>query len=178
MQSRTLSPTLPRQVMITIAAAALIALAAKIQVPFWPVPITLHTLAVFLIAALLGPRMGLAAMTAYLSAGLAGLPVFSGSPERGIGLAYAMGPTGGYLLGYLASAWVVGRLAQGRGPLAAAGAMLAGLAVVYAAGLAWLAGFVPANQLLAAGLLPFLAGDLAKIVLATALIALWKRAAS
>src|SRR5699024_457171 len=118
------------------------------------------------------------AMAAYLSAGLAGLPVFSGSPERGVGLVYMMGPTGGYLLGYLASAWVVGRLAQGRGPLAAAGAMLAGLALVYAAGLAWLAGFVPAEQLLAVGLLPFLAGDLAKIVLAAALIALWKRAAS
>ena len=178
MQTRTLSPSLPRQVMITISAAALIALAAKIQVPFWPVPMTLHTLAVFLIAALLGPRMGLAAMAAYLSAGLAGLPVFSGSPERGVGLAYMMGPTGGYLLGYLASAWLVGRLAQGRGPLAVAGAMLAGLAVVYAAGLRGLAVFVPAEQLLAVGLLPFLAGDLVKIALATALIALWKRAAS
>lgn len=178
MQTRTLSPSLPRQVMITISAAALIALAAKIQVPFWPVPMTLHTLAVFLIAALLGPRMGLAAMAAYLSAGLAGVPVFSGSPERGVGLAYMMGPTGGYLLGYLASAWLVGRLAQGRGPLAVAGAMLAGLAVVYAAGLLGLAVFVPAEQLLAVGLLPFLAGDLVKIALATALIALWKRAAS
>lgn len=178
MQTRTLSQSLPRQVMITISAAALIALAAKIQVPFWPVPMTLHTLAVFLIAALLGPRVGLAAMAAYLSAGLAGLPVFSGSPERGVGLAYMMGPTGGYLLGYLASAWLVGRLAQGRGPLAVAGAMLAGLAVVYAAGLLGLAVFVPAEQLLAVGLLPFLAGDLVKIALATALIALWKRAAS
>lgn len=155
---------------MVLGAAMLITLSAKIQIPFWPVPMTLHTLAVLAISAILGPRVGFAAMAAYLAAGMAGLPVFSGSPERGIGLAYIMGPTGGYLLGYLLAAWLTGWLAQGRGIAGTAMAMLGGLAVVYAIGMAWLAGFVPGSQLLATGFLPFILGDLAKIGLALALV--------
>ncbi|MFN3527297.1 MAG: biotin transporter BioY, partial [Paracoccus sp. (in: a-proteobacteria)] len=123
----------------------------------------------------LGPRLGLAAMAAYLGAGAMGLPVFSGSPERGIGLAYMVGPTGGYLLGYLIAAGLIGWLSAGRGWLGRAVAMLAALAVVYAAGLAWLTAFVPAPQLLAAGLAPFLLGDLIKIALAATLISGFNR---
>lgn len=153
-----------------LVAAALIAMSAKAQVPFWPVPMTLHTLAVLGLAALLGPRLGFAAMATYLAAGLAGLPVFSGAPARGIGLAYALGPTGGYLLGYLAASWLTGRLAQGRGPIGTAGAMLTGLVVIYAAGLLWLATHVPAAQVMTAGLTPFILGDLVKTGLALALV--------
>ena len=155
---------------LTIGAAASIAASAKVQIPFWPVPMTLHTLTVLCLSVVLGPRLGLAAMATYLCAGLAGLPVFSGSPERGIGLAYAVGPTGGYLLGYLAASWLTGRLAGHGGALRIAGAMLAGLAVVYAFGLAWLCLFVPAHSLLSLGLAPFLLGDLIKIALAVALV--------
>lgn len=162
--------TLWRSGAIALGGALLITLAAKVQVPFWPIPMTLHTLAVFFLAAALGPRLGFAAMTAYLVAGAAGLPVFSGSPERGIGLAYMAGPTGGYLAGYLASTVVIGMLAQGRGLLARVLAMLAGLAVVYVFGLLWLTLFVPVSGLLAAGLAPFVLGDLVKIVLAAALV--------
>lgn len=164
---RTSSPW--RALSLTLAGAALITLGAKAQIPFWPVPMTLHTLAVFLVAATLGPRLGLAAMAAYLGAGAMGLPVFSGTPARGIGLGYMVGPTGGYLLGYLVAAGLVGRWAAGRGWIGRALAMLAGLGVVYAAGLAWLATFVPASGLLAAGLTPFLPGDLVKVALAAAL---------
>lgn len=156
---------------IALCGAALITLGAKVQIPFWPVPMTLHTLAVFLIAGTLGPRLGMAAMLAYLTAGALGLPVFSGSPERGIGLTYMAGPTGGYLLGYLLAAGVSGALARGRGLIGRFLAMLAGLALVYACGLAWLALFVPASKLLAVGLLPFVAGDLLKLALASGLIA-------
>lgn len=179
----SLTPSLPRSAPLwrgfglALCGAALITLGAKVQIPFWPVPMTLHTLAVFLIAAALGPRLGLAAMAAYLGAGAIGLPVFSGTPERGIGLAYMAGPTGGYLAGYLLAAGLIGWLAQGRGWMAQgrgwmgrALAMLAGLAVVYVAGLAWLAVFVPVPKLLAAGLMPFLLGDLVKIALAATLL--------
>lgn len=154
---------------LALAGAALITLGAKIQIPFWPVPMTLHTLAVFLVAATLGPRLGFAAMAAHLAAGALGLPVFSGSPERGIGIAYLAGPTGGYLAGYLLSTLVIGRLGQGRGWAGQALAMLAGMAVVYALGLLWLARFVPASGLIAAGLTPFVLGDLVKIALASGL---------
>jgi biotin transport system substrate-specific component len=171
-----LSPTLARSqlhwrwIALALAGAAVITLGAKLQVPFWPVPMTLHTLAVFSVAALAGPRLGAAAMLAYLGAGAMGLPVFSGTPERGIGLAYMAGPTGGYLLGFLLASVLVGWLSAGRGWIGRAGAMLAGLAVVYAAGLAWLSVYVPATKLLAAGLTPFLLGDLVKVALAATLV--------
>src|SRR5690606_3267260 len=100
---------------IVLAGVGLITLGAKTSLPFWPVPMTLHTLAVMAIAVTAGPRLASATFVAYLLAGAAGLPVFSGSPERGVGLAYMMGPTGGYLLGYLAASWLTGQLATGRG---------------------------------------------------------------
>ncbi len=153
-----------RPVLLVLGGAALITLGAKTQVPFWPVPMTLHTLAVFGVAAALGPRLGLAAMLAYLGAGAAGVPVFSGTPERGIGPAYRAGPTGGYLLGYLLATPIVGRFRNAFG-------LLGGLAVVYAAGLAWLAAFVPAPQVVTAGFTPFIAADLLKIALICAVIA-------
>lgn len=162
---------LGRGLALALGGAALITLGAKIQIPFWPVPMTLHTLAVFFLAATLGPRLGFAAMAAYLAAGALGIPVFSGTPERGIGLAYMAGPTGGYLAGYLLGAGLTGWLAQGRGLIGRFLAMLAGLAVVYALGLAWLALYVPTQGLLAAGLTPFLLGDLVKLALASGLIA-------
>lgn len=152
-----------RTALTVLAGAALMTLAAKVQIPFWPVPMTLHTLAVMAFAVAFGPRVAASIFLTYLAAGAAGLPVFSGSPERGIGLAYMAGPTGGYLLGYLVASWLVGMLAAGKGLIGRIGAMLAGLAVVYAMGAAWLAAYVPANQILAAGVLPFLPGDLLKI---------------
>ncbi|WP_346362269.1 biotin transporter BioY [Bosea sp. (in: a-proteobacteria)] len=138
-------------------------LAAKTQIPFWPVPMTLHTLAVMAFAVALGPQMAVSVFAAYLAVGAAGLPVFSGSPERGIGVAYLLGPTGGYLAGYLAASWLVGMLARGRGVPGQLAAMLAGLALIYAAGMAWLVWFLPAQQIAAAGLWPFLLGDLLKL---------------
>lgn len=146
-----------------IAGTALMTLAAKIQIPFWPVPMTLHTLAVMAFAVVLGPRIAVSIFLAYLAAGAVGLPVFSGSPERGIGLAYMVGPTGGYLLGYLIASWLVGVLAAGKGTLGRVGAMLAGMVPIYVIGVAWLAAYVPFAQVLAVGVTPFLLGDLAKI---------------
>lgn len=169
--SLTRPAALGRGLALALGGAALITLGAKIQIPFWPVPMTLHTLAVFFLAATFGPRIGFAAMAAYLAAGALGIPVFSGTPERGIGLAYMVGPTGGYLAGYLLGAGLTGWLAQRRGLIGRFLAMLAGLAVVYTLGLAWLALYVPAQGLLAAGLTPFLLGDLVKLALASGLIA-------
>lgn len=150
-------------VLIVIAGTALMTLAAKVQIPFWPVPMTLHTMAVMAFAVAFGPRIAASIFLAYLAAGAVGLPVFSGSPERGIGLAYMIGPTGGYLLGYLVASWLVGVLAAGKSTLGRIGAMLAGMVPIYAIGMAWLAVYVPAGQLLAVGALPFMLGDLAKI---------------
>ena len=144
-KSPTESPTENRRMqaaraaLAVVAGAALMTLAAKVQIPFWPVPMTLHTMAVMAFAVAFGPRRATAIFLAYLAAGAAGLPVFSGSPERGIGLAYMAGPTGGYLLGYLVASGLVGALAAGRGPVGRFLAMLAGLAPGYGFGQAAIA---------------------------------------
>lgn len=155
--------SLPRQALMIVAGVALMTLAAKTQVAFWPVPMTLHTLAVMGFAVALGPRMACAIFIAYLATGAAGLPVFSGSPERGIGLAYMIGPTGGYLAGFLLASWLTGWLAQNGTLLRRVFAMLAGLVVVYACGMTWLVAFVPAAKALSVGVAPFILGDLVKI---------------
>lgn len=145
-----------------IGGVALLTLSAKIQVPFWPVPLNLQSMAVMALALSLGPRLAMATFAAYLAAGAAGLPVFAGSPERGLGLLYIAGPTGGYLIGMLAASWLVGVLGAGRGLAGRTGAMLAGMAVIYGLGVAWLALYVPAPRLLAEGIAPFILGDLVK----------------
>lgn len=167
---------LPQLVAIP-AGVILMTLAAKAQIPFWPVPMTLHTMAVMGFALLLGPRLAVSIFLTYLAAGAAGLPVFSGTPERGIGLAYMMGPTAGYLLGFLLVSALVGHWAAGLRLLGRLCAMLAGLAIVYACGAAWLALFVPADKILSVGVWPFVPGDLLKIaILAMASLALPRRA--
>ena len=141
----------------------LLTVSAKIQVPFWPVPLNLQSLAVMALALGLGPRLAVATFAAYLAAGASGLPVFAGSPERGVGLLYIAGPTGGYLIGMLGASWATGMLGAGRGIVARSGAMLAGMALIYGLGVAWLALYVPAPRLLAEGIAPFILGDLVKI---------------
>ena len=171
--------TLPRQALVIAIGVALMTLAAKTQLPFWPVPMTLHTMAVMGFAVALGPRMACAIFIAYLAAGAAGLPVFSGSPERGVGLAYMMGPTGGYLAGFLVASGLVGWMAQSATLLRRVFAMLAGLVVVYAFGMAGLLAFVPAAKVLSVGIAPFILGDLVKIgVVAAASMGLPKGEAS
>ncbi|MEZ2220258.1 biotin transporter BioY [Rhizobium sp. RCC_161_2] len=165
-ESQLTSPV--RTVLTVITGAALMTIAAKTQIPFWPVPMTLHTLAVMVFAVAFGPRIAVSIFLTYLAAGAAGLPVFSGSPERGIGLAYMAGPTGGYLAGYLVASWLVGTLALGKGALGRIGAMLAGLVSVYALGVPWLAAYVPFDRLFSVGVAPFLLGDLMKIGLVAA----------
>lgn len=152
-----------RMVLIIVAGAVLMTIAAKVQIPFWPVPMTLHTMAVMAFAVVLGPRIAVSIFLAYLAAGAVGFPVFSGSPERGIGFSYMVGPTGGYLLGYLIASWFVGVMAAGKGTPGRLVAMLAGMVPVYAIGMVWLVLYVPVGQLLAVGALPFLLGDIAKI---------------
>jgi biotin transport system substrate-specific component len=170
--ARSASRVLLARAATVLALTLILALSARIQVPFWPVPMTLQTLAVMTMAGLLGPQMATAAMLAYLAEGAAGLPVFAGTPEHGVGLAYLLGPTGGYLVGMLLAATAVGAVVRRAGPhpLRIGGAMLLGAAIVYAAGAGWLAGFVGSDRALALGVVPFLLGDAVKMTLATALV--------
>jgi biotin transport system substrate-specific component len=143
---------------------------AKIAVPLpgTPVPATLQTLAVLLAGAALGARAGAASQVAYLLMGIVGLPVFA---LPGAGPAYLLGPTGGYLVGFVAAAFVVGLQLHGprrAGGARAFGALLMGAAPIHACGLAWLSVILhdPASAV-RSGVLPFILFDLAKVMLAT-----------
>jgi len=147
---------------------------AKVSVPFWPVPMTLQTGAVALIGAAYGWRLGFGTVVLYLAEGAAGLPVFEGTPEKGIGLAYMMGTTGGYLIGFAFAAAVVGWMAErgfDRNPLWLFWAMLVGDAVVFTLGLLWLGSVIGWDKpLLEYGLYPFVLGDLVKLALAACIV--------
>jgi len=150
----------------------LIALSAQVRLPlpFSPVPVTGQTFAVLLLGALLGRWRGAATVLAYLGEGVAGLPFFAGG---GAGPAYVVGPTGGYLAGFLVAAWATGWLAErgwNRGILRVAAAMAIGSAAILGLGALWLANFVGTDRAFAAGVVPFLVGDAAKIALAAALL--------
>ena len=147
----------------------------SISLPFSPVPITGQTFGVLLVAMALGRVRGTAVVVAYLLEGLAGLPVFA---EGRAGLAVFMGPTGGYLLGFVVAAALVGWLADrgwDKSLKFSVAAMMFGTAVVFVSGLSWLAQFMPANLLLATGLTPFLPGAALKIALASIILpSLWR----
>lgn len=165
------SSGLPRPLLLVAGGVCLITLGAKASVPFWPVPLTLQTLAISVVAAAYGFRLGVATVGAYLLAGLAGAPVFAGS---GAGIAPFMGPTGGFLAGFLIMAAIIGSAAD-RGWDRAWPKILAAMAlanvVVFVPGLAWLGTFTGYGaKLAAAGLTPFVAGTLVKTALAAALM--------
>ena len=168
-----------RLAVLTIAGAALLTIAAKIQVPFYPVPMTMTTFAVLVIGMAYGWRLGAATVILYLAQGAAGLPVFAGTPEKGIGLAYLAGPTGGYLLGYAVAAAACGWLAErgwDRNVILTAIAMLVGNVLLYVPGLLWLGVLFGWDKpILEWGLTPFVLGDLTKLALAAAVLPLaWK----
>ena len=167
-----------RTFFLILAGSLLLTLSAKIQVPFYPVPMTLQTLVVLLIGVSFGWRMGFATVLAYLAQGATGLPVFAGTPEKGLGLLYMAGPTGGYLVGFALAAGLTGWLAErglDRSVIGTAIAMIAGNLVIYVFGLAWLANFVGFEKAVTLGVIPFLFGDLVKIMLVTAsLPVIWK----
>ena len=162
-------------VLLALLGSAIMAVAAKATVPFFPVPMTLQTLAIFGIAAAYGRNLAVATMVLYLAEGLIGLPVFAGAVA---GPAYMMGPTGGYLAGFVVAAMIVGWAADkgwSRNALKMALAMLIADAVVFGMGFAWLASHIGANKAFAFGVVPFVLGDVVKILLASALVAaLWK----
>ena len=177
-QDRAVS-RMTRAVLLIVLGNALLWVSAKIQVPFYPVPMTLQTLAVLGLGMAYGWRLGGATVALYLAEGAFGLPVFAGTPEKGIGLAYMMGGTGGYLLGFLLGAVACGWLAErgwDRNAVTTALAMLIGYVLIYAPGLLWLGTLFGWDKpILEWGLTPFVLGDLTELVLATALLPLaWR----
>ena len=167
-----------RDVALAITGSLLLTLSAKLQIPFWPVPMTMQTFVVLVLGTAFGWRLGAATVALYLLEGALGLPVFAGTPERGIGLAYMMGPTGGYLAGFLAAAVLCGRLAErgwDRDPWRTALAMTIGHLLILFCGWAWLATLIGTHKAYVAGVEPFYAATVAKTLLAVVTLPLaWK----
>jgi len=168
LRERTLAE---RLLILAIANLLLIACAQiRIPLPFTPVPITGQTFGVLLTGALLGSRYGTLVVIAYVVQGLTGLPVFAGLKG---GIAVSFGPTGGYILGFIPAAFVVGWLLEKgwyKNLVLTIIAFALGNVTIYAFGLPWLAFFVGWDQVLQMGLLPFLPGDLLKLILAVLVI--------
>lgn len=168
-----------KQAVLVVAGVLALAIAAKIRVPMWPVPITMGTFAVLTIGTAYGPRLGLGTILAYLAVGALGFDVFAGSSAEKSGLAYMMGGTGGYLVGYALAAMALGAFARAgwdRSTGRMALALLAGNAIIYVPGLLWLGQLYGWDKpILEWGFWPFLVGDALKLVLAALLIpAVWK----
>ncbi|RWC25123.1 MAG: biotin transporter BioY [Mesorhizobium sp.] len=168
---------LATQLLLAIVGTLVLTLSAKTRVLLGPVDISMQTLAVFLIAAAFGMRLGVATLLLYMAEGAMGLPVFQGTPEKGIGVAYMLGSTGGYLAGFVVMAAIVGWAADrgwDRHPIKLFNAILVAEIVMMAMGFAWLALLIGPEKSWQFGVVPFIVGDLIKVGLAASLVpAVW-----
>lgn len=163
-----------RATILALVGTFILAVSAQIAVPMWPVPMTMQTFAVTLIGAAYGWRLGGATVALYVAQGALGLPVFSG----GVATAALVGPTAGYIYGFVAAAALVGYMVEkgwGRSILKLTVAMTLGNVVLFVGGLSWLSNLIGVDAALAAGLYPFIAGGIVKIALSVAALPLaWK----
>jgi biotin transport system substrate-specific component len=160
---------LVKGLILALAGTLLLTLSAKIQIPFWPVPLTMQTFVVLVLGVAYGWKLGAATMLLYLAEGAIGLPVFAGTPEKGIGIAYMVGPTGGFLVGFVLAAALCGALAErgwDRSPWRTAAAMTIGHVLILACGWAWLATLIGPEKAYAGGVAPFYAATVFKTLLA------------
>ncbi|RWQ25303.1 biotin transporter BioY [Mesorhizobium sp.] len=168
---------LATQLFLAIAGTLVLTLSAKTKVMLGPVDISMQTLAVLLIAAASGMRLGVATLLLYMAEGAMGFPVFQSTPEKGLGIAYMLGSTGGYLAGFVVMAAIVGWAADrgwDRHPIKLFNAMLVGEVVMMAMGFAWLALLIGPEKSWQFGVVPFIVGDLIKVALAASLVpAVW-----
>lgn len=161
--------TVLTDILLVLVGSVFVTVLAQVSIPlpFTPVPITGQTFAVLLVGATLGAWRGAASLALYVGEGSLGLPVFAAGAA---GTAHLLGPTGGYLVGFVAAAFIVGHLAErglDRRWRTALPTFLAGEIVIFLLGVSWLAGFIGWDKALAGGLWPFLPGDALKLLLAT-----------
>ena len=152
--------------LITIVGTILITISAKIKIPFYPVPMTMQTFVILLIGITFGYKIGLATVTLYLFEGIIGLPVFANSPEKGIGVAYFIGPTMGYLIGFLAAVYFSGSFKYDKGILNTFFKLTFSVSFIYILGVIWLGTLIGWEKpIFKFGVQPFLLAELFKILL-------------
>jgi len=160
-----------KNLFIAILGSILLAISAKIKIPFYPVPMTMQTFVVLLLGISLGWKLGLFTVVLYLVEGLAGLPVFAGTPEKGMGIVYFTGPTMGYLIGFLAAVYLTGFFTFDNNFFKNFAKLLFSVSFIYLLGLIWLGSLIGWDKpVFKLGAQPFLLAELFKISLLALLI--------
>ena len=153
---------------IALIGSILLAISSKIKIPFYPVPMTMQTFIVLLIGIAFGWKLGVATISLYLFEGIIGLPVFSGTPEKGLGLVYFTGPTMGYLIGFLIAAYIAGKFVYKNNFIINFLKLSFATSFIYILGMIWLGSLIGWDKpIFKLGAQPFLLAELLKILIAT-----------
>ncbi|MDA7714965.1 biotin transporter BioY [Pelagibacteraceae bacterium] len=159
---------LTKYIFFALVGSIILAISSKIKIPFYPVPMTMQTLVVLMIGVVFGWKLGLTTVSLYLFEGIIGLPVFSGTPENGIGLVYFTGPTMGYLIGFLVAVYISGKLNYDNNLIKTFLKLSFATSFIYLLGMAWLGGLIGWDKpIFKLGAQPFLLAELFKILIAT-----------
>ena len=157
-----------RNILIIIAGSLLLTISAKIKIPFYPVPMTMQTFVVLMLGISLGPKLGVSAVVLYLLEGIAGIPVFSNSPEKGVGLIYFTGPTMGYLIGFIFASFLCGQFKMNTNLVLVFIKLIVSVSVIYLLGILWLGLLIGWDKpIFSLGVKPFILAEFFKILLLT-----------
>ena len=157
--------------LISVLGSILLTISAKIKIPFYPVPMTMQTFVVLFLGISFGYKVGVATIFLYLLEGIVGLPVFSNSPEKGIGISYFVGPTMGYLIGFIFACFLAGYFKYTSNYLINFLKILISTSIIYIFGILWLGTLIGWDKpILQLGVFPFLLAELFKILLLTLLV--------
>ena len=153
---------------VALVGSILLAISSKVKIPFYPVPMTMQTLVVIVIGIAFGWKLGLATISLYLFEGILGMPVFSGTPEKGVGLIYFTGPTMGYLIGFLVAVFLAGKFVYNNNLMQNFLKILLATSFIYLLGIIWLGSLIGWDKpIFKLGVQPFLLAELFKILIAT-----------
>ena len=159
-----------KYILVIFLGSILLTISSKIKIPFYPVPMTMQTFVVLFLGMSFGYKIGLATVSLYLLEGIIGLPVFSNSPEKGVGLIYFTGPTMGYLIGFLIAAFLAGYFKFERNLLSNFIKLLISVSTIYILGVFWLGSLIGWDKpIIQLGVTPFLLAELFKIIILTLL---------
>jgi len=162
---------LTKSLLIVILGSILLTISAKIKIPFYPVPMTMQTFVVLFLGISFGYKIGVATVILYLLEGIVGLPVFSNSPEKGLGIAYFVGPTMGYLIGFVFASFLAGYLKYNSNYVFTFIKLTLSTSIIYILGVLWLGNLIGWEKpILQLGVFPFLLAELFKILLLTLLV--------
>ena len=153
-------------ILVAVLGTLLLTISAKIKIPFYPVPMTMQTFMVLFLGITLGPKIGLLTISLYLFEGIFGLPVFAGTPEKGIGLIYFTGPTMGYLIGFLVAVYFAGSFKYDKGIINTFLKLIFSISFIYILGMIWLGILIGWDKpIFKLGAQPFLLAELFKMLL-------------